>query len=246
LVFVTPGGWLVESVTISLFTFERLPSSAWRDLSGGREPAEATRSQTPGTDSAAGPFEGTWLWLHESYPPGRIQLALAPGPPEVSEGPWPFHVGDLALRLDQLRTLALRLNEQFEDVWRVGLGATLIHPVPGPADAMDWLSTSNFLPNVRLDRKTVDFLYRVNRPAELTTAGDLLRIHRLRAFSVVSIFPAGEPGGSAATACRLEIDINTVQNQTVDKAAYDYEEILKTFASWSLDIATRGDVGDVS
>ncbi len=153
------------------------------------------------------------------------------------------HIGDLASRSSQIRNLALELCLKLEQVWRLGFAVSLKHPVPSSPEGMDWLNSSGFLPSVKIDRTTVDFLYRVNRQAELKQSAGKILVHRLRTFSLVSV-PGGSTTGGIGVphACQLDIDVNTAQKHIVEMATHDYGAIFDAFVRWALDIATRGDV----
>lgn len=234
------GGWLVESVSTFLFTPSQLPISAFRDLTGS-EPA-----RSPSGRPAEGPFRGAWLWLAESMPRGRVQVAITPVPVDDRsvEGAWPYHIGELATRLPQLEEVTLDLVRKLEPalLWRLGLAVSLLHPVASVPAAYEWLTSRAFLP-FRPDGDAVDFMYRINRPAPARER--MPPAHRLRTFSVESIRGpvAASPSG---VACRLEIDINTVQTHPLNSQRHSFEEILQTFAAWAVAIAQRGDFDDRS
>ena len=231
-------GWLVESVTTFLFTPSHLPMAAFRDLTG----SEPARSAT--TQPTRGPFQGAWLWLAESTPAGRIQLAITPAPVEERDvaGVRQNHIGDLETRLRQIQELTLRVADKVgrASLWRLGLGVSLLHPVASIPAGYEWLTSHGRLP-FKPDRDDLDLVYRINRQAAAT--GSMPPSHRLRTLTVES---APAPAGQSKAVCRLEIDISNVQAHPLNSQRHSYETILREFSAWAVTMAERGDYDDRS
>jgi hypothetical protein len=234
------GRWLVDSVAITLFTMERFPANAWGELVGGN-PVTSTRMPAIGTVEEEGSFDDAWLTLGGGS--GHLALRLGPVPAE-RRGPsreWPVHIGALPDRAEQLVGFALKVLDGLEYVSRVGLGCALFNPVESARAGNEWIQ--RYVPAVKLDAESVDFLYRINRQRPFTFGAESILVHRLATFAVTPVATLLDPTGPTHvyTACRLDLDINTVQGQSLPRAL-PYDVMLRRFAEWALEIAAKGDV----
>jgi len=245
--------WQVANLRVTAFPVEPTKIDAlswWIDLLGYPPETQIARPKI-GERQEEGEYEGRKLLLQVK--PERVDWTLAPII-KVSEterlegfplaGPFPDVVGSL-------RKLMLRWLPRCPPIARLAFGGVLTLPVENRETG--YRELARFLPDFELDPESSDFFYQINRP-RASTAVEGLRINRLSKWSVMLFQPVtisvspdvpaiAMPSGSAESACRLELDVNTVPSPRSHvlpdgKRLEIFEELLRL----GEEITQRGDV----
>lgn len=129
--------------------------------------------------------------------------------------------------------------EGSEQIIRLAFGAVLLWRVKD--QTAGYKKINLFLPKVCLDVESRDFLYQINRRRPSITKISSLDINRLSKWSVARLLHS-EKATPGSSACRLELDINTIPEFTetlpVDKLSEIFEELLDL----GVEIAHKGDI----
>ncbi len=245
--------WLAESLRCTTFVTPASvvdPKDWWVRLTG--EEAESTTSKPRTAEHRQeGPF-GT----------GRLTLALDPmridwlhaGHIEERPGGYPV-LGGFEDAISSFLELVKRwfALPSFPAVQRLALGAVLLQPVPSRGDGYRRLA--DYLPAVQIDAEgSSDFLYQINRPRRSSAQPEqiLNRISRwsvgsykqLRIPVVLQPVPQVIPGllaGAEFSACRLEMDLSTSQNQVGELNHEKVPSVYNELVELAKDIAKNGD-----
>ncbi len=242
--------WETEYLRVT--AFPRMPERArecgsWNDVVG-REPE--TRQERPHERAVveAGEFEDGWLTLQIS--PTRIDWRYTA---RVREDVPPLRlpvVGPFRETRDSFIRLMKRWLKTTTPIDRLAFGAVLLMPV---ADRKTGYHTlSQFLPEVQIDPEGMrDFGYRVNRRRPSRSGIKELQINRLSNWSVLSIRDLQlqlEPGrsrilegGEPLSACRLELDMNTVPKFPKGLAKKTLPTLLRELVDLAVEISETGD-----
>jgi hypothetical protein len=160
-------------------------------------------------------------------------------------GPFPDVLGAFVKPLAQWLTTSGAVN-------RLAFGAILMQPVAGRETGYEQLA-AYLSQAVKIDpRGSSDFVYQINRPRTSGVEPNL-RINRLSKWAVllattyrVAVTPRGVAGTTmvpSASACRLELDINTAPTgDGADLARDALPRLLNELVTLGQEIATRGDV----
>jgi hypothetical protein len=127
---------------------------------------------------------------------------------------------------------------------RIALGTVLLMPVDSREAGYERLGA--YLPFVKLDTKSSDFSYQINRPRQSNSFPPLL-LNRLSKWSVGALQALiASPSGIAIAGrqhhCRLELDINTSAENT---KAFSQDSVVKLFhelGELAAEIADKGDI----
>jgi len=106
-----------------------------------------------------------------------------------------------------------------------------------------------YVPGLRLDDGISDFLYRINRP-RVSRAIPALKVNRLATWTALAIhvYALAIPmsmtvqGQEMYSVTRVELDINTSPESTVEIMKVDLPNILDELVELSLEVAEKGDV----
>lgn len=243
------GSW--ETENLRLTAFPRDPERArecgkWKDMTG-RDPEARQERPHERAVLEAGLFEPGWLTLDIS--PLRINWRYMVKPTEdspPSELPifGPFH---------ETRKPFLRLMKRWlktsPPLSRLAFGAILLKPVADRQEGYRVLD--QLLPAVQIDPEGMrDFQYRVNRRRLSGSGIDALEINRLSAWSValhsgltlqVSPGPSRVVETGTASACRLELDINTVPEFTGKLKKSMLPKLFQELVDLGVEISEHGD-----
>ena len=129
--------------------------------------------------------------------------------------------------------------EGSEQIIRLAFGAILLWRVKD--QTAGYKKIDHFLPNICLDVESRDFLYQINRRRASRTKIPGLEINRFSRWSVARLLRTKKvtPGNSA---CRLELDINTIPEFTGILPVDRLSEIFQEFLDLGIEIAKDGDI----
>jgi hypothetical protein len=246
--------WLIESLRVTTFLSPLVnfdPSTWWINVTGG-PPETRTSKPVRGEFVDAGEFLGQYLQL--AIQPGRVDWSLTPRVSEVdiddtrlrSLGEFPRAIGPFVSVMKSWLPSSV-------GVVRLAYGVVLLKEVKDSAAGYEHLA--GFLPAIKLDNRSSDFMYQINRP-RILASGTL--INRLTKWSVVAFqkvrlsFPvSGPPITGPATlyspsdavkwASRLEIDVSTAATQ-VEMDASQLPNVLDNLEVAAREIAVTGDI----
>lgn len=211
--------WFAESVRFTTFPAELAPVATevnwWEEVTGAPPETKVIRPRLQGFREE-GPFERGVLKLVVGQ--NRIDWILSMPPKEEEESEIFQMLGPAREATDLFTRLMakwFRLTS-IPPLKRLAFGAVLLQPVQERIDGYRRLQS--FLPSVRIDETSSDFLYQINRRRPSTTGMPNLEMNRLTKWSVsVQIFTAIAIQGTSVTQVpgetrhflRLELDINT-------------------------------------
>jgi hypothetical protein len=238
-----PGrGWSTETVRLTLLTSSRPVGRIWQRLTG-EEPDSATDQPRVPSVREQGTFQSGILVTEVR--PDRTDIVLSATPMPTAEVP---SLGLAPEVLDGFARLCVSWTTKFpiENVLRVALGAIYLMPIDSRTSGYQELR--RFLP-FELDPAAFDFFYQINR-RRTSRAIQGLDVNRLSRWSVAQwqILQGGLPGpltlqtAGLPTACRLELDVNTVPEFAAGIAPLQIPAIVNELVSLVTEIATRGDV----
>lgn len=218
----------------------------------GSSPERIDQRPKEGITNVEGPFEGArltltrspmrsdWIWIVESdLTAPRIEI------PSIGE----FEKVDKTFL-----TLANQWLSRDQSLTRLAFGCILVLPVAGKEEGYKRLG--NFLPQLAIDPVgSSDLVYQINRP-RTSRVIDGLRVNRLSRWSVAisqamslqfslstgAAEAVGGPTGPGLSACRLQLDINSDQTQTVPLRSDMLVPLLNEFVELAREIATGGDM----
>jgi hypothetical protein len=244
-----PTGSLVEFLRLTAFLHpeERPTEPTWWSELTGSQPEQRTSKPARGEFEETGPIGDTSLSV--SLQAGRADWFLTPGLFEPT--------ADLTAKINSVGTFP----DKFEDFvslmnrWlaasprmiRLAFGAVVLIPIE--SKGAGYRKLSEYLPAVKIDADgSEDLLYQINRPRTSVTG---LRINRLSKWSVAYFqrFRIGIPVqqaqgilGDRVHACRIELDISTPAESTVDLPHEGLGEVFRELVNFGLEIVQRGDV----
>ena len=150
--------------------------------------------------------------------------------------------------LDSLKwfqPLALRWMKSLPDVSRIAFGAELLWHVGNHKEGYRLLD--ELLPDVKVDPKSQELEYRINRPRVLTVGTDALTVNRMSAWATKR-FSLEQRHGSVSTmhdafyAIHAELDINTTADRKAALPQGQFNELLDTLVDFAVEMAEQGDV----
>ncbi len=220
----------------------------WQATTGAQQEGRVSRPRVAGFEER-GPFETGALLL--SVQPARIDWNFRPAGPSPEDDPRPPTLGSLAAALPPFAHVMSRWLALAPAVQRLAFGCVVRLPATTPGEAYRRLI--EFLPSVRIDPDTSsDLFYQINRPRSSRSGIPGLQINRLSKWSValfqivrVNVTPAGVQQvmeEHPATACHLELDINTAPSFSGDLPRERLAEIFDELAALGVEIALRGDI----
>jgi hypothetical protein len=227
-----------------------LDQNWFRDLTG-EEPKESTRKVHERVDQGS---QGSVL-LNLTADLLRVILTVFPQPPADPEKP-PERIpslGPLNPAVVSFGKLATKwLAGQHPPIKRLAFSGRLIQPTKNHRTG--YLTLGKYLRAVKVDPKSGDFMYRINRRRACKSWVRSLEINRLSTWSVLKAgmriegkLPSGEttgpkPIGSDLFACVIEFDVNTMPEFTGEIPANKVVPIFRELVSLAVEIAAKGDV----
>lgn len=239
--------WQVESLRITSFpsaTTQVNVANWWHDLVG-EQPENRVVRLKEGLHQDEGHVHDTKLIL--GVQPMRIDWLVVP-----SDSQDKFWVGPFQDSLDSFLELMARWFKIIPPTKRLAFGAVLMLPVEDRRSG--YILIANYLPHIKLDPEgSSDFLYQINRPRNSRTGIPGLKINRLTKWSVArrgtgqielslhepkaSYFPTSE-----SYACRLELDINTIQDYQGNLPHDQLSGIFQELVDLGKEIVIKGDI----
>ncbi len=128
--------------------------------------------------------------------------------------------------------------EGSEQIIRLAFGAVLLWRVED--QTAGYKKINRFLPNIHIDVESRDFFYQINRRRLSRTKISRLEINRLSKWSVARLFRREATSGSSA--CRLELDINTIQEFEETLPVNKLSDIFQELLDLGVEIAQKGDI----
>ena len=222
----------------------------WQDVVG-TPPEKVTSQPRLGLLTEEGPYGGGTLSLQVQA--DRVDWTLAGSVEQAVEVLEPPSLGSFPDAVTVFVKPLLQWLTTCGPVNRLAFGAVLSQPADsreaGYARIADYLYRY-----VKIDPVgSSDFLYQINRPRESTVGFPGLRINRLNKWSVtlltrlrIAVTPQGAtgvPSSAGQSACRLELDINSVPNESGADLPHDtLPQLLNELVALGQEIATRGDI----
>lgn len=243
------SAWQVERLRLTAFPPPMTKISQppwWADLVGYPPETVVSRPKV-GLHREEGVFEGRKLFLQ--IQPERIDWILTPVVPEEmpetppSAGPFPDALKSFVNLMERWLEVCLPIT-------RLAFGAVLFQPVAD--QRAGYVQIAKYLPSLKLDPDTSDFLYQINRPRDSTSGVPGLRINRLTKWSIL-LFQGFDVTlakkelttvGYAVeeSACRLELDINTVPESAAELPRETLPRVSQELVHLGQEIATKGDI----
>ena len=238
--------WQIQSLRLTIL-LNPAPVQAeqnWWERIIGTPPDQVASQPRQALHSEQGSFHNHSLNLR--LQPGKIDWTLtAPMTAEVFEN-IPA-IGSFEAAVDIFRPVAHEWLNICPSFHRLALGMNLFQPAPNKIAAYERIQ--QYLPDVRLDIRSSDFFYQINRVRNSRTAVQNLRINRLMKWNVLQLIVELQPlavvtaqPASERFACALELDINTTVDRQGDLARNDYEGIFNELLELSREIARCGDI----
>ena len=150
--------------------------------------------------------------------------------------------------LDSLKwyqPLTLKWMKSLPDVSRIAFGAELLWHVGDHKEGYRLLD--ELLPDVKVDPKSQELEYRINRPRVLRVENEDLSANRISSWSVKR-FALGQNQSSASIvqksfyAVHAELDINTAADRKAALPQERLKELLDTLVDFAVEMAEQGDV----
>lgn len=243
--------WTVETARIVAFPVAegRRYGESWFRTVAGEKPAEKKSLRDQGLELEVGGFLNGQLVLESR--PGRFQFHYRPSLGETVDIPTLGTIQDVWEPFHE-KTSSFVHSSEFPPVRRVGFGSVCLKLVKDKEEAHGYLS--GLLPDVGIRWEGCeDFLFQINRPRSITTDRGELRINRLCKWRVlllrrISVTTDLTEGGTSVArpsphlVLRLELDINSDQNNTSAFASDRAAAIIETCMEMAQEIAQSGDV----
>ena len=239
--------WGLENLRLTTFHQPFGKVDGWWERMTGQEPDSSVGMKT-GERAEIGQWEGLMLALQMNPQMGRIDWFVSELPGERENPPPLLTVGLAAFAGLITRWLASELPPQ--PVNRMALGAVVTLPVTNGEEGYRRLS--DYLP-FDIDRATSsDFSYQLNRKRDSTTLPGT-QVNRLMKWSVGTFLQQtirltssgvvgfGEPTNER-TACRLDLDINTHQQEGQTLPQEQLRALFAELVSLAEEIIREGDI----
>jgi hypothetical protein len=247
--------WQSEHLRLSGFLTpsNNLNSDGWWESVTGSQPESRTARPSRGEVVEVGNFLDGTLTL--SIQPGRIDWTLTPAQAQLED--FDIQIKSVGRFPDIAKLFSAAMDKWLRvcpDLVRLAYGTVLLSPVKD-RDA-GYALVSRYLPSIKIDSSSRDFMYQINRPRPLEKDG--LLINRLSKWSVAAhhrvrmAFSAGSPPeiGSATIlsdpesvvyTCRLELDLSTPV-QPVELPHDKLPSIFGALVALGSEIAYEGDI----
>jgi hypothetical protein len=248
---LNPGSvdWQAESFRLTAFlspSAQVLEQDWWKTLTS-EFPDRKTSELKIGLQQEEGKFkdEKTEGTLVLTVQPTRVDWQLIPPIDNLVSG-FPT-LGSFANCLDSFLVLMLRWIELAPPIQRLAFGAVLTKSVDSSKEGYQWVSS--YLP-FNLDEESSDFLYQINRPIKATSTenADLLinrlskwSVNLLAGFNIDPIRPEQFISRLPQFSVRLELDINTTADPSVELNSEQLPQIFQELVELGRKIAIQGD-----
>ena len=239
------GEWKAQVLRLTAFTNKtiQIPEPSWWFNLVGEAPDQKFSKPKVGA-----------LLEEGKYQAGKLVLNMAP-----SRIDWFYTVADEQIALESITSLGMFgecvdqfapvmnrwLSEMCPSIQRLAFGAVVFQPVENHQVGYTQLAT--YLPCVKLDPDSSDFMYQINRPRDTRTGIQGLKINRLSKWGVMKLLlhimtptqaMLTDPG---LLGCRLEMDVNTAPDYPDDLPGARLSEIFHELVSFSKEITDKGD-----
>jgi hypothetical protein len=241
--------WDAESLRLTAFVppLAHVDELTWWSNMTGYPPESRVWRSKLGELTEIGPYEGKNLIL--VVRPGRVDWQMAPLEQGEPGDELPM-LGSYSESIEAFVGLMKQWLPLSPPVQRLAFGAVLLRPAKDRLDGYKMLSA--YLPFVKLDAESSDFGYQINRPRKSSTDLTGLKINRLSKWSVMArlglMFSlvgqelARQHASPVATACRLEVDINTSPDFAGELPKEKLSAVLDELIALATEIATKGEV----
>lgn len=242
-----PNFWDVENFRLTAFlspSAQILEPNWWKALTG-KDPDRTTLDRRIGLQQEEGKFkdekiEGT---LVLTIQPTRIDWQLVPLLDIPASG---FSIGSFTDSLEGFLNLMQRWIKSAPQIQRLAFGAILNKPVNSQKEGYDWVS--NYLPSVKLDDDSSEFLYQINRPRK-SSAISGLSINRLSKWNVNLvgfILNTSNPERYITKPLQffvgLELDINTTPDFPGELPSENLPQVFLELVELGKEIVIKGDI----
>jgi hypothetical protein len=241
--------WSVQTFRLTGFLSHNLPSielKLWRELTG-QDPETIRTEPRKGSYIEQGNWADGVLEVDVKY--NRIDVRLiADQTLNRPTDDFPV-IGKFSQAIANFRDVLSKVfsTSNFSSVQRLAFGTTLLIPVVSREAGYLYLKEC-LKPKVLIDeKKSSDFLYRINRPRMSGKIG--CKVNRLCTWSVIlrvlSVFGMGGTGAkplseSKNCAILLEMDVNT--DETYSSVFSKPSEVFDELIDMATEIAANGDV----
>jgi hypothetical protein len=233
--------WHTQSMRLTVFPsmkkgMEKLPG--WEDLVGD-PPDQIT--QQPKTDI-----------LEElgKFGKGSLSYRVIPGRVDWNYIPWISdkkmivgipELGPFTEALKEFKPLMIKWLEQCDALKRIAFGANIFLPVDSHENAYKFLDTH--LKSVKIDPRTSDFHYQINRKRPSKTLDGQLMINRLSKWRAIKTqIRLQEVEAAESFACALEFDINNVPSEKTTIKKESLADVFCELIDLGIEIACEGDI----
>ena len=237
--------WQAASLRLTVFPVpesEHSVQSWWTELLDG-PPEQIVTKPRSGETRLQGTTDNLLLQLRAE--PMRITLQCSAKPPslppvgEHTLGPYTEARGEFSTLVSEGVSLGT-----FPDIERLAFGAVLCQPASTLQSG--YRTLERYLPKVKIDDESRDFLYQINRrrPSRVI---DGLQVNRLSKWSIALVQDMMLRGDGAvlkmasALSCRSELDINTDPSRKRELPRDRLRDIFAECVAFADEIATNGD-----
>lgn len=251
------ASWEVEALRLTVFPVEPHYSRVreWWDLVVVEPPTEIV--DHPRENNVSYRLVDGSVMTMLQVQPGRIDWHLQSSrltQPELGEAIELPTIGPFGQIVQRFSDLCLRWLDLAPTYHRLAFGARLLAPTPSRDSGYELLQ--RFLTSVVIDvQGSSDFLYRINRPREISVDSNNFSVNRLSTWAVqkyravITQLSFEEPKDTVALftspeiyAGRLELDINTNADTDISAVGERGGEIFSKFVDMAEELATKGDV----
>ena len=240
------GLWQTESLRLTVFPVPESGHSAqnwWTELFDA-PPDQVVTKPRSGQIEIQGVLDEGLFQLQAD--PMRVTLLHTAKPPEEPImgnhvlGPYSAASGEFA----ELVVKGISLGS-FPRIQRLAFGAVLCQPVTDLQTGHGVLA--RYLPNVRIDEGTSDFLYQINRKRPSSVINGL-GVNRLSKWSMALVHGVILRGDGAVVhtarelSCRAELDINSDAENKNEIPQESMGDLFSECVEFAGEIATNGDV----
>lgn len=239
------GDWRTESLRATAFLDDpEADAAGWEDLTGS---LPETRTEEPGRGRRVeqGPFFHDARLVLERVGP-QLNLSVARPLNAPDRAPTLVTIPTFEDGIDELRSVANPWLLGLPDVRRLAFGAVLTLPAETREDG--YRHIDRYLPAVKVDQASRDFLYRINRRREVIFAGERILVNRLSTWSVGGLTELSVSErvqmhlGSTRYFGRLQLDVNTAPEWKEIPKGTERLELFELLIQLAKEIAQKGDV----
>lgn len=247
------SNWQAESLRLTVFLAPNVQpkSEGWWEKLARAKSESKTAKPAKGEFFETGMFEGNVLTL--SVQLGRIDWVLSPNQSSQDES----EIRSLGSFEAAAKIFSKMMSKWLNDcpqIIRLAYGAVLLQLVENREKG--YRRMTEYIRDVKIDPKSEDFFYQINRPRE-SIALKGIRLNRLSRWSVASFQPVrvsfsptnqpGQPlvyshGGVPVMACRVELDLSTAAGVESELSHSKLPSVFTELVDLGLEISQRGDI----